>query len=153
MADPPSWDHLPGAAGILTVHWASDSGFGPHSVPFHPVPTAQGRGLRPGPATSRGRKTRCLRSAVFVCLGLAEEGGVPTSSPPRIPSVTQSLRRKPRLLGPFPHGTVSQAAPQLPLSPSPPFSPELGVGMGTFLFGCVRKEGTSLSGRQKLKGK
>lgn len=119
---------------ILTINWASDSGFDSHFIttPQSPRPL-------PVQLTRRERKICCLRSALLVCLGFTEEGGVPASSPQPIPSVTQSLRRKPWLLGPFPNGTVSQAALLLPLFPSPPFSPELRDRDGHFpLWLCLK---------------
>ena len=122
-----SWDYLPGALDTLTINWASDCGFG-----YHSITTPRSCRLVPVQLTRGGRKTCCLSSALLVCLGLTEKGEVSTSSPQHIPSVTQSLRRKPWLLGPFPNGTVSQAAQLRPLFPSPPFSPELGDRDGHF---------------------
>lgn len=108
-------DHLPAMVDVLTS-WASDVGFGSCSIT---TPKAMGhcQWIR----QNEGLVASIL-PCLLVCLDLWGRGrGVPASSPQPIPLVTQCLRRKPWLLGPFPNGTVSQAALLLPVSKPTPF--------------------------------
>lgn len=117
---PPAW------GSGHPINWPSDSGFGSYSIT-----TPQNRRPPPKQSTRRGRKTRCVHSALFVSLLGSKEGGVPASSPQPIPSVTQSQKET---VAP---GAVSSwyckpMALLLLRFPSPPFSPELRARDGHF---------------------